>query len=348
MATNNTERMRIDSSGNVGIGTSSVAGGRVQISGATSDTNGLGLDQGQLLITDSDAAAANGMMLGYRFQAGITEYGRIQCRNAIGATNLILQAGGGNVGIGTSSPVSTLDVVGQEIRIQAPTFPKVIWNSSTNGTNVKKWQAYVDTGGTFKIAALNDAENAELGTYQLDRTFFAFGVDNTASVGTASVRWSVIYAATGTINTSDEREKEWRSGLTEGELRASKRIVAELGFYRWVDAVAKKGDEARYHFGARAQQVWAIMADEGLVDPIIDGLPGNAPYAFLCFDQWDAVPEVPAVKEVLEENGEVVEDAQAAIPAKPAGNRFGLRVDQLTMFLIAAQEQRLAALEALP
>jgi hypothetical protein len=98
--------MRIDSSGNVGIGTSSVAGGRVQISGATSDTDGLGLDQGQLLITDSDAAAANGMMLGYRFQAGITEYGRIQCRNAIGATNLILQAGGGNVGIGTSSPIS--------------------------------------------------------------------------------------------------------------------------------------------------------------------------------------------------------------------------------------------------
>jgi hypothetical protein len=49
-------------------------------------------------------------MLGYRFQAGITEYGRIQCRNAIGATNLILQAGGGNVGIGTSAPGQKLDV----------------------------------------------------------------------------------------------------------------------------------------------------------------------------------------------------------------------------------------------
>jgi hypothetical protein len=110
--TNGAERMRIDSSGNIGIGTSSVAGGRVQISGATSDTDGLGLDQGQLLITDSDAAAANGMMLGYRFQAGITEYGRIQCRNAIGATNLILQAGGGNVGIGTATAPDKLTVAG--------------------------------------------------------------------------------------------------------------------------------------------------------------------------------------------------------------------------------------------
>lgn len=33
-------------------------------------------------------------------------------------------------------------------------------------------------------------------------------------------------------------------------------------------------------------------------------------------------------------------------PARPAGNRFGLRMDQLALFLIAAQEQRLAALEA--
>jgi hypothetical protein len=373
--TNGAERMRIDSSGNVGIGTSSPSqklsvggGGNVVLTGASTGDQSLKVGAGRsgngysFIDLQGDTTYDNGLRI-IRTNGGANTPSNIEHRGT-GALALITQEAGpiafltsatermrinasGNVGIGTASPASTLHVVGQEIRIQAPTFPKVIWNASTNGTDLKKWQAYVDNGGTFKIAALNDAENAELGTYQLDRTFFAFGVDNTASVGTASVRWSVIYAATGTINTSDEREKEWRSGLTESELRASKRIVADLGFYRWVDAIAEKGDEARYHFGARAQQVWAIMADEGLVDPIIDGIPGDTPYAFLCFDQWDEAPEVPAVEEVLGEDGEVVVDARAAIPAKPAGNRFGLRVDQLTMFLIAAQEQRLAALEAL-
>jgi len=161
------------------------------------------------------------------------------------------------------------------------------------------------------------------------------GSDNAQSLGTASFRWSVVYAGTGTINTSDEREKAWRGGLTKAELRAAKRIAGELGFYRWLDAVAEKGDGARLHFGARAQQVWSIMADEGLVDPIVDGLPGDTPYAFLCFDQWDHA------EALLDEDGNVV------APPRDAGNRFGLRVDQLALFLIAAQEQRIAALEAL-
>jgi hypothetical protein len=102
--------MRIDSSGNVGIGTSTIAGGRVHISGQTSDTDGLGLDQGQLLITDSDNNTTSGLMLGYRWQSGVAEYARIQARNAAGSTNLALQPGGGNVGIGTANPLSRLVV----------------------------------------------------------------------------------------------------------------------------------------------------------------------------------------------------------------------------------------------
>lgn len=141
--------------------------------------------------------------------------------------------------------------------------------------------------------------------------------DNSVPSGLSGKRWSVVYAATGTINTSDEIEKDWRGPATEAELRGARRIAGELGFYRWLDAIAAKGDAARLHFGARAQRVWSIMCEEGLVDPIsADGRPGETPYAFLCFD--------------------LVED-------KP---RFGLRIDQLALFLLAAQEQRLAALEA--
>jgi len=176
-------------------------------------------------------------------------------------------------------------------------------------------------------------------------------VDNSRSCGTASFRWSVVYAVTGTINTSDERDKEWRGGLTDVELRASKRIAQELGFYQWLSSIAEKGkDKARYHFGARAQRVWSIMAEEGLIDPIVDGQPSDSAYAFLCYDEWGATEAVisPATKAVRD-NGQIVRPAtpaSIAIPARAAGNGYGIRPDQLALFLLAGQEQRLAALEA--
>jgi hypothetical protein len=49
---------------------------------------------------------------------------------------------------------------------------------------------------------------------------FSSGADNTASCGKASLRWSVVYAATGTINTSDAREKTPVTDLTEQEVAA--------------------------------------------------------------------------------------------------------------------------------
>lgn len=151
-------------------------------------------------------------------------------------------------------------------------------------------------------------------------------VDNAQSLGWAGGRWSVVYAGTGTINTSDEREKTWRGAATGAELRAARRIIGELGFYQWNDAIAVKGaDGARLHFGVRAQMVWAIMADEGLIAPIAEGVAPDSGYAFLCHDRWDG-----------EAGGE----------GRSAGDRFGVRADQLTLFLIAAQEARLAALEA--
>lgn len=195
------------------------------------------------------------------------------------------------------------------------------------------------------------------------------GSDNTYAIGTSVNRWSVVYAVTGAINTSDERDKRWRGRAGEAELKAARRIVGELGFYQWRDAIAEKGGDwdeggARLHFGVRAQAVWAIMADEGLVDPIgADGLPGKTPYAFLCFDEWEEefedeyetvtktriVHEASSILGVPREIEETYEERVQTgrqVKVREAGNRYGLRVDQLTLFLIAAQEARLAALEA--
>lgn len=139
------------------------------------------------------------------------------------------------------------------------------------------------------------------------------GADNTQVLGSPSLRWSTVFAGTGAINTSDEREKEWRGPLNEAELRAAKRIAAEIGIFQFLDAVAEKGEDARLHCGVRAQQVFAILEDEGLQ---------WQRYAWCCHDEWDAEGDLPA------------------------GDRYGIRPDQLALWLIAAQEQRLLALEA--
>jgi hypothetical protein len=167
------------------------------------------------------------------------------------------------------------------------------------------------------------------------------GGDNSQPLGEAPNRWSDIHLVNSPTVTSDAREKTWRGAPTTAELAAAKRIIAELGFFQWNDAVAEKGaDGARLHFGVRAQAVWAIMADEGLIDPLAEGEAPTSSYAFLCWDKWDAVEPV---EEQCDEEGNIT---VAAVEDRPAGNRFGIRPDQLTLFLIAAQEARIAALEA--
>ena len=81
----------------------------------------------------------------------------------------------------------------------------------------------------------------------------------------------------------------------------------------------------------RAQRAFAIMKEEGL---------DWQRYAWCCYDAWAAEP---AVEEQHGDDGEIV---SAGRPARPAGDSYGIRPDQLAMFLIAVQEQRLAALEA--
>lgn len=188
-------------------------------------------------------------------------------------------------------------------------------------------------------------------------THFYPGNDNVSSLGVGNSRPSVIYAATGTINTSDQNEKTPLRSLTSAELTASRRIAKIIGIFQWLDAVAKKGEyNARHHVGVIAQDVWGIMADEGLIAPLVEGETPSTKYGFLCYDEWEEETE-PVMEEitipaVLDDEGEVVEPEHTEEQptgetrvTMEAGKRFGIRPDQLAMFLIAAQEARLTALE---
>lgn len=123
------------------------------------------------------------------------------------------------------------------------------------------------------------------------------GSDNTQALGTVSARWSVVYAATGTINTSDARLKQDAEELDAAEKRVALALKALIRKFRYKDAVEAKGDEARVHVGVLAQEVEAAFAAEGL---------DARRYGLLCYDE--------------------TED----------GGVYGIRYDELMMFILGA------------
>lgn len=109
-----------------------------------------------------------------------------------------------------------------------------------------------------------------------DSAAFRPATDNAIASGTSTSRWSVMFAATGTINTSGRDAKVGIRPPSDAERRAARRIL-EIGpkLYRFQDAVEAKGDDARVHAGYVAEDVRDALAAEGL-DPWR--------YGFLCQD----------------------------------------------------------------
>lgn len=148
--------------------------------------------------------------------------------------------------------------------------------------------------------------------------FFPWG-DNLIKLGYPSFRWTTVYATTGTINTSDATQKQDIAALDDSEKRVAVAIKSLIKKYRFKDAVAEKGDAARIHVGAVAQEVQAAFVAEGL-DP--------AKYALFCSDTWYEVDGKPS--ENLTEP--YTADTLNAVEV----TRLGLRYEELLSFVIAA------------
>lgn len=169
--------------------------------------------------------------------------------------------------------------------------------------------------------------------------------DNTTTLGAASFRCSVVYAATGTINTSDAREKTPIRPLTEAELAAGAALGELIGAYKWTEMVCAKGDEARLHIGLTVQGAISVMTAHGL-----DAFA----YGFICYDAWQELPEVreewEALPQVVDDFGNIVQEQREAgfeilRAHRPAGDRYSFRMDELLAFVLAGERAaRLAAL----
>jgi hypothetical protein len=160
----------------------------------------------------------------------------------------------------------------------------VVGNSSDGGTTAAAPVFEVASNGTVRPSA-----------------------NGSQSLGDASHRWSEVFASNGTINTSDERQKQDIADIDAAETRVAVVLKGKLKKFKFKDAVAAKGDNARVHIGVIAQEVKAAFEAEGL---------DAHDYAMLCYDQWTTGSE---------ETGDL-----------ETHDSYGVRYTELLTFIISA------------
>lgn len=181
----------------------------------------------------------------------------------------------GYLGIGTTSVDSNLHVEAStaagSITTQTETVAVFEKNADTaiqfKMPNDSEARIYFSTptaadNGYLSYDAAVPQAHLRIGTtfgYTFGQSSFIHNTDNTASNGTGSFRWTTVYAATGTINTSDRREKRDIQPTSLGLAFVNDLDPVE---YRWKSA--KSGP--KLFQGLIAQDVAATLAKHG-VDP---------------------------------------------------------------------------------
>jgi hypothetical protein len=133
---------------------------------------------------------------------------------------------------------------------------------TVNGSTVTTNGGYIVLNGTN--GAVQAAGGSSVTVALSGR--FSPTTDNTTTCGGVAARWSVVYAATGTINTSDEREKT----ILGSSLGLSFINALEPVSYKWkiggVDAEGNPRPGVRTFHGLKAQQVKAALDSLGVDD----------------------------------------------------------------------------------
>lgn len=127
-------------------------------------------------------------------------------------------------------------------------------------------------------------------------------LDNVKTLGASTRRFAAVYAGSGSINTSDERQKTDIGPISDEWLDA-------WGDVEWSRFRFKDGK--RWHVGLIAQRVHAAFAARGL-DAFDIGL--------CCFDAWEE-EQAP----VLGDDGTIQGKGEVT---RPAGDLWGLRYDE--------------------
>lgn len=315
--------------------------------------------------------------------AGVNQWRIIE--NQFGRVALVVD-GSANVGIGRT-PVYKLDVGGAGVGSGAnQVLLRLMSNSDASSNSIDLNFQPIISGGTqtaIRAQRSGSTPHSDLAFITNNSVRVVIdasgnvipGADNAQTFGWPSARWSVIYAATGTINTCDIRLKFYRAepAPTADEHAAALECFDAFGFFQHLDAIAREADggsPARWHFSPKAQDVWSIFASHGLAPALIENAhgdlvppPGSVPPAFLCFDEWDE-ETAPVMawwrpSDILGPDGQPVmipcaegEEGTEQRPTgetyvvREAGNIFGIRIDQLQSLMLVALNKERLGLEA--
>jgi len=138
----------------------------------------------------------------FRSQNGSATYLTL---NSTGATFTGSLTAAGNVGIGTTSPFALLSVAGSA----GGTTPLFTISSSTSGFATSS-VFRIDQNGLVGIGTTSPTTALQV------NGVITPNADNTSSLGNATYRWSSVFAANGTIQTSDARLKSNVNDLSYG------------------------------------------------------------------------------------------------------------------------------------
>ena len=141
----------------------------------------------------------------------------------------------------------------------------------------------------------------------------AFALGKNSTLG----KWSVVYANSGSINTSDKNYKSNIRELSEAEKRVAQKLKSLVRIYQTNEAIEKKGeDDARLHCGMIAQDVKIAFEEEGL-----DGFR----YGLLCSDTW---------WDGEDEDGNIVSES-VPVDGYEKKTQLSIRYSELLAFIIS-------------
>jgi hypothetical protein len=179
---------------------------------------------------------------------------------------------------------------------------RLVFSTTPSGSATPVEAMRLENNGTMRVSGtIYRGGNCGLrfsNTDLIPQSGTAANADNAINLGNGTNRWAVVYAGTGTINTSDSNLKQDIQDLEQSELNVASAIKGLIKKFRFTDAVATKGNDARIHVGVIAQEVEQAFVAEGL-DP--------RRYGMFCED--------------------TLEDGS---------KRLGIRYDELLAFIIAA------------